>query len=80
LLDGIKGIVNFQFRQVSLNKIELYLVENKKESVNRTQLKEVEDKIRNEINSNVFLSINFVDEIALTPAGKHRFVISEVSG
>jgi phenylacetate-CoA ligase len=80
LLDGIKGIVNFQFRQMSLNKIELYLVENKKESVNRTQLKEVEDKIRNEINSNVFLSINFVDEIALTPAGKHRFVISEVSG
>jgi phenylacetate-CoA ligase len=79
LLDGIKGIVNFQFRQVSLNKIELYLVENKKESVNKTQLKELEDKIRNEINSNVLLTINFVNEIPLTPAGKHRYVISELS-
>lgn len=78
LLDGIKGIVNFQFRQVSLNSIELYLVENKKESINKTQLKEVEDKIRNEINSNVLLSINFVDEIPLTPAGKHRFVINDI--
>jgi hypothetical protein len=56
------------------------VVENKKEGVNKTQLKEVEDKIRNEINSNVLLSINFVDEIALTSAGKHRYVISEVSG
>ena len=80
LLDGIKGIINFQFKQVSLNNIELYVVENKKEGVNKTQLKEVEDKIRNEINSNVLLSINFVDEIALTSAGKHRYVISEVSG
>jgi phenylacetate-CoA ligase len=79
LLDGIKGIVNFQFRQVSLNKIELYLVENKKESINKTQLKDVEDKIREEINLNVLLSTNFVDEIPLTPAGKHRYVISELT-
>jgi len=78
LLDGIKGIVNFQFRQVSINKIDLYVVENSEGSVNRDRLQEIENKIKNEVNSEILLAINFVNEIHLTPAGKHRFVINEI--
>jgi phenylacetate-CoA ligase len=78
LLDGINGIINFQFRQVSLDRIELYLHENKRECVDKTMLKDLEDKIKKDLNPNIFLHINYVDEIPLTPAGKHRFVISDV--
>ena len=79
LLDGIRGIAKFQFRQVTVDRIDLYVVEDIKGGVNPVQLKDIENKIRKEVNSEAVLIINFVDKIPLSLAGKHRYVISEVT-
>jgi phenylacetate-CoA ligase len=79
LLDGIRGISKYQFRQVTVDKIDLYVVEDVKGSVNRVQLKDIENKIRKRVNSEAVLTINFVDNIPLSLAGKHRYVMSELT-
>jgi phenylacetate-CoA ligase len=79
LLDGIRGITNYQFRQVTVDRIDLYVVEDIKGNVNRSELTGIGNRIRKEVNSEAVIIINFVDKIPLTAAGKHRYVMSEVT-
>jgi len=85
VMEGITGVQKFQFRQVSLEKVELrvvragvvegglWTVESVEQAVARVP-EIVGDKTGRELD----VEVMWVDEIAATSRGKHLFTISEI--
>ena len=74
LLDGVKGISQYQFVQDQLNRITLN-IDAASELAPGLQ-RSLQQRITNEIDKHMFLEINQVDKIKRTRSGKHRFVIN----
>ena len=78
---GIDGVSSFQFRQTKPDEVWLYLTESDAfDERTHAQIKRVAETIRREVGENVRVQTAFVSRIPPTPAGKHRFTISEVAG
>lgn len=77
LLDGVRGIKQYQFVQTEKNKIVLAI--NTSTDISYGTFKRIHERVKNEIDRNMVLEIDYVDEIKRTLSGKHRFVINKVS-
>jgi phenylacetate-CoA ligase len=79
LMYGSHGIHAYQFRQRSETEIVLFVVpaETFDDSA-RAHFGRVEAQIHSQFSSLVRLRVELVESIPLTPAGKHRFVVSDV--
>ena len=74
LLDGVKGINQYQFVQSRLNRITLNI--DAASGLAPGLQASLQKRITNEIDKHVTLEIHQVDEIKRTRSGKHRFVIN----
>ena len=77
LLDGIKGIKQYQFIQSELDKIILNI--HASDKLNDHIQAGLQQKIRLEIDPDMQLEIIQSDEIKRTVSGKYRFVISDLT-
>ncbi len=71
------NVVRFQVYQPDTQHLELRLV--CKQDVDSEWLEDVRTEIRARFGDLMQVSLQLVDDIELTPAGKHRYVISEVT-
>ncbi len=79
LMYRVRGVHAYQFRQKSPTDIVLYIVPtNDFDDSSGRHLAAVEEKIHSEFSREAMLRVERVKSIPLTPAGKHRFVVSEV--
>ena len=74
LLDGVKGINQYQFVQNELNRITLNI--DAASGLAPGLQTSLQQRITNEIDKHMTLEINQVNEIKRTRSGKHRFVIN----
>jgi phenylacetate-CoA ligase len=81
LMYGSTGIDSFQFHQVAADSIVLWIVPSSRRADDRDQyLRNVVNKIRAlDPTSNINVEVRMTEAIPLSPAGKHRFVRSEVA-
>jgi phenylacetate-CoA ligase len=80
LMYGVTGVHAYQFRQKTPTDIILYVVPSGDFDAMTLEgfAKNVEQQIHAEFSARVRLSVEMVESIPLTPAGKHQFVVSEV--
>jgi phenylacetate-CoA ligase len=79
LMYRVRGVHAYQFRQRAPSDIVLYVVPTDEfDDASRRHLAGVEEKIRAEFSPEATLRVEHVASIPLTPAGKHRFVVSDV--
>ena len=78
LLDGLRHLTEYQFRQVTIDKIILYLLESQKDNNLDVYIVDIISKVDKELDSELELSVEFVNEIEKTPMGKHRFIVSDL--
>ncbi len=83
VMEGIDGVQKFQFRQVSLEKVELRVV--RAGSAEQELTGEAEEKIAKvprivaeKTGDELTVEVMWVDKIAPTNRGKHLFTISEI--
>lgn len=69
-------VVRYQVYQPDKNHLEVRLVCN--QQVSETWLNNTRAEIQNRFGESTQISLQLVDQIQLTPAGKHRYIISEV--
>jgi phenylacetate-CoA ligase len=69
-------VVRFQVYQPDTENLEVRLV--CKQKMDSTWLENLSNEIRAQFGASMRVSLLQVDDIALTPAGKHRFIISDV--
>jgi phenylacetate-CoA ligase len=69
-------VVRFQVYQPDRENLEVRLV--CKQQVGSTWLENLSNEIRAHIGASMRVSLLQVDDIALTPAGKHRWIVSDV--
>ena len=69
-------IARYQVYQPDSGHLEVRLVCRRKEDV--SWLGALRDELQRRFGAGMHISIRIVDEIALTSAGKHRFIVSEV--
>lgn len=74
LLDGVKGINQYQFVQGELNRITLNI--DAASGLSPKLQTSLQQRLTNEIDKHMNLEIHQVDEIKRTRSGKHRFVIN----
>lgn len=74
LLDGIGGVRQYQFVQVDVDTIMLYLAAESELAPDT--LHGLRARIRAEVDETMALEVRYVDEIGRSVSGKHRFVIS----
>lgn len=77
LLKEFKGITKFQIRQTQLESISIYLVTDSSFVKEQTTL--IDDEINKYTKGSLVINYEFVDAIPLTPSGKHRVTVSELS-
>ena len=71
------GVVNYQIRQQSLNQLLITMVVNSEyETSSETR---VQKMISRYMGADVAVSFDYVSDIPLTPSGKHRWIISEIT-
>ncbi len=73
---GIDGVEQFQFVQEDLDSYVLYIVRNKHFKDDKIRI--IRKYITDVIGLDVRFVVTYVDNIPLTPSGKHRFTISKV--
>lgn len=74
---AVPGIKQFQVLQKDIGKIVFKIVPD--ESFVRESLKRLEQEIKNKGGTDIKVDFNIVDEIPLTPSGKFRFIVSDIS-
>jgi phenylacetate-CoA ligase len=77
LLDGMVTKGRYQFRQVTRDRIELY-VEREGATGVEQRLEGLAKRIKQELDPQMNLVVRIVDQIQTTKSGKHRFVVSEL--
>lgn len=70
-------VTRYQVYQADRQHLEVRLICNK--NVDQTWLDAAESELHARFGTDMYISIQVVDSIPLTPAGKHRFIISEVT-
>jgi phenylacetate-CoA ligase len=78
-LCAIKGINIFQFRQISMEEVQLFVVKGSdfsEDSINALELMRI--SFSKTICPGMRLNINYVDDVPKTSGGKHRHVICEI--
>ena len=79
LLDGIKGIQFFQFRQIDQGTMTLKIQKGLDWAPDNEYLVgNLETKIYEDLVSSINLNIQYVDEILIPASGKHRYVMSDL--
>jgi phenylacetate-CoA ligase len=79
LMYRVRGVHSYQFRQKTTRDIVLYVVAAEGfDDATRAHFVEVEREIKGAFHAEARLKVEIVDRIPLTPAGKHRYVVSEV--
>lgn len=73
---GKPEVTQFQAYQKSRNHLTVSMV--CRENVSSTFLENITNELRSHLGSEIEIDLFIVDKIELTPAGKHRYVISEV--
>ena len=73
LLDGLAGIRQYQFLQTEWHRLRLNLEANSPLDMNT--VKTLKEKIHHDTGGELQLQIHYVDKIARSRSGKHRFVI-----
>ena len=76
LLDGMEAIKQFQFVQHDLNSITLNIVSSTKLAQDAELA--IQNRVKEELDRDMVLSINYLEEIKRSRSGKHRFVISDI--
>lgn len=69
-------VVRYQVYQPDKRHLDIRLVCNRQ--VSETWLNNVQNEIQHRFGPSMQISLQLVDDIPLTPAGKHRYIISEV--
>lgn len=72
-----KGINKYQIIQRSLNKLTIKLITSNEYNKSKTESM-LNTSIIQILGDKVDINYEYVDEIALTPSGKHRWIISEL--
>jgi len=70
-------VVRYQVNQEDRDHLEVRLICSR--DVDRTWLDSIRDELTKEFEGNMRIDVQRVDEIALTRAGKHRFIVSKVA-
>jgi len=73
LLYGLRQIRQYQWVQTEADRIVLNLVAA--ERLSAENLAAIKASIRDEVDGQMRLTVNYLDEIPRTSSGKHRFVI-----
>lgn len=73
MLDGLTQIRQYQWVQLAPERMALNLVVGEK--LTESALVDLRDKLSHAMEGPVLLEVNYVDQIARTVSGKHRFVI-----
>ncbi len=76
LLDGVKGIQQYQFRQRALDRITLYLVAEQIDL--QTLQQQLEPQLQQKMGATMQLQIEWVAKIERGSSGKHRFVCCDL--
>lgn len=75
----VPGVQSFQFRQVSLRQVRLYIVRgNGFDSTSEAEIAELKKRFPISICPGAELSVHYVEELPRTQGGKHRQVVCEV--
>lgn len=77
LLDGLDGVQQYQFVQTACDRMTLRLVAA--QSLAPAVADRLQASIRQDVAPDMALEIRYVETLARTRAGKHRFVIRETS-
>jgi phenylacetate-CoA ligase len=80
MMDNRKWIRSFQFRQVSPDTIYLFIVVEKSSDIEKKTKKlreELKKLIQKRMGKDMEFTVNVVDHIDRSSAGKHRFVVNE---
>lgn len=79
LLYGTRGIEKFQFHQTDVSTIRLSVVKNGEfDRATQDRLTKTIETIHTEISPRISVIVSVVEDIPPTPAGKHRFTISDI--
>lgn len=77
---AIDGIEAFQFRQTSIDEVQLYIVRGGRfDEAGNTALQALLEEFPKDLCPGVALRLHYVDDVPKTPAGKHRHVVCEVN-
>ncbi|MBI5056329.1 MAG: aspartate 1-decarboxylase [Nitrospirae bacterium] len=74
---SVPGIKQFQVIQKEKNSVTMKIVPDKDFKMESTKL--LEKEIKEKAGQNFVVNFNIVDEIPLTPSGKLRFIVSDIS-
>lgn len=78
LMDEFDFVKQYQFRQVSIDKVDLHVVTNVSDECFSVMLKKITAKIQSDYSNELDLMMIKDTEICKTTSGKYRFVISEL--
>ena len=70
-------VARYQVYQADKNHLEVRLV--CRQSVDQAWIETARSELQARFGAEMHISIQLVDNIALTPAGKHRYIVSEVT-
>lgn len=80
LVTGVPGVARFQFHQTAPDTVQLLIVRDDHfEEASERALGAFEETVARERGIRVKVPISYVDDIPLTPAGKHKYVISDMA-
>jgi phenylacetate-CoA ligase len=77
-LFGMKGVVQFQLVQKSLDRVVARIV--KDAPLDQARLSEIERTVKVALGDHVAVEFEFPDEIAVYDSGKYRYAICEIDG
>lgn len=73
---GVKGIINFQVIQESIDKLRIKIV--KSDDFNENEINRIIKTIKKDLGDDIEIDVNYVKEIEKSPTGKHRVTISKI--
>lgn len=77
----VPGVARFQYRQTAPDVIELLVVKGTRFTDESARMLDgIGEEIVRDYGAKVTVPIKYVDDIPRTPQGKHKFIISEISG
>lgn len=74
---AVPGIKQFQIVQKDMNSVDFKIVPDG--TFRNESIKQLENEIKEKAGSDLKVNFKIVDEIPLTPSGKFRFIVSEIT-
>jgi phenylacetate-CoA ligase len=76
LVQGVAGVSRFQFRQIAPDEFELLILKSHRDDTGvDAALGDIEERFERQNHARIRVDVRYVDDIPLTPSGKHLYVI-----